>query len=130
MDALIDIRLCPRCEREPVVAGGYCAACKQEYDRDYYQRTKPERKKQMRDWHLTARYGISQEQYDEMLRRQGGVCAICEQPPIKHRLDVDHDHESGRVRGLLCRDCNLGVGKLKESLEILARAARYLGAVS
>lgn len=74
-------------------------------------------------------YGLTPEQYDAMLEKQGGVCAICRKaPPAQRRLAVDHDHVTGVVRGLLCTSCNLGLGKFMESLELLRRAVAYLQA--
>lgn len=77
-------------------------------------------------------YGITLEQYNGMVERQGGVCAICGQPPTSatpgRRLHVDHDHKSGVIRGLLCGRCNTGIGSLQESPEILSRAILYLSA--
>jgi hypothetical protein len=58
---------------------------------------KPKRAKQL---------GVTTEQYEAMLRAQGGGCAICGNPPKTRRLDVDHDHKTGQVRGLLCHRCN------------------------
>jgi hypothetical protein len=55
---------------------------------------------------LKRRYGITPEQYDKMLERQGGKCAICRRPPGAKRLAVDHDHKTKRVRGALCYICN------------------------
>jgi hypothetical protein len=80
-----------------------------------------------RRWHLKGRYNITPEQYDEILASQGGVCAICEDVcKTGRRLAVDHDHETGRVRGLLCANCNIAIGKLQESAYIAGRAADYL----
>jgi hypothetical protein len=59
-----------------------------------------------RDWNLRRRYGISSEEYETLLDAQDGVCAICKSPPKKNRLHVDHCHETGLVRGLLCAHCN------------------------
>lgn len=53
-----------------------------------------------------AALGVTVEDYDRMLADQGGVCAICGNPPKVRRLDTDHDHRTGRVRGLLCHRCN------------------------
>ena len=69
----------------------------------------------------------------EMLEKQGGVCAICGGSEPKdagtghrRRFAVDHCHETGRVRGLLCVNCNSGIGKLKDSPDLLRRALDYL----
>lgn len=76
---------------------------------------------------LKKKYGISTEQYDEMLRRQQGVCAVCgEVNPDGRRLAVDHEHETGQVRGLLCTMCNRGIGSMRDDPERLRAAAAYL----
>ena len=83
---------------------------------------------------LRESFGLSLEQYQEMHDRQDGKCAICGQPETQLRdgkvkaLAVDHCHSTGRIRGLLCSDCNTGIGKLKEDVEILQSAIRYLNA--
>jgi len=81
---------------------------------------------------LRASFGISLEEYNEMLRSQDGKCAICNQPETQFRqgklraLAVDHNHKSGAIRGLLCSDCNTGIGKLKDDPMVLRSAAKYL----
>lgn len=74
---------------------------------------------------LLDRYGITPAQYEELLAAQGGACAICRVVPNK-RLHVDHDHRTGAVRGLLCSECNLGLGKFRDSVEVLQSALSYL----
>jgi Autographiviridae endonuclease VII len=74
------------------------------------------------------RYGISAAEYDALLAKQGGVCAICRKHS-KRRLCVDHCHLTGTVRGLLCDRCNLGLGYLKEDQASLVAALAYLGAL-
>ena len=74
---------------------------------------------------LKANYGIAPEQFDAMAASQGFACAICKIVPNK-TLHVDHDHKTGRVRGLLCAQCNSAIGLLKENTEFLARAISYL----
>lgn len=77
-------------------------------------------------------YGITQEEYEELKAQQGDVCAICGQPEVRvHKgikvdLCVDHDHETGKVRGLLCARCNHGLGNFKDSPENLSNAIDYL----
>lgn len=61
-----------------------------------------------------------------MLAAQGGRCAICRQEPGRRALDVDHSHETGAVRGLLCELCNKGLGCFRDSLDALRRAVVYL----
>jgi hypothetical protein len=77
---------------------------------------------------LKRLYGISVAEYDALLAKQGGVCAICRQHS-KRRLCVDHCHLTGTVRGLLCDRCNLGLGYLKEDQASLVAALAYLGAL-
>jgi hypothetical protein len=77
--------------------------------------------------HLKRKFGITPERYDEMLVTQGSGCAICHKPPREDiSLHVDHDHASGAVRGLLCFDCNAGLGKLREDPDVLRAAVTYL----
>lgn len=78
---------------------------------------------------LQAVYGITLERYEELHRQQDGCCAICMRKPRTRRLAVDHDHETGAIRGLLCTRCNHKVlGGADESPTLLRRAARYLEA--
>lgn len=79
------------------------------------------------DHTLRTVYGMMSEQYAAKLGEQGGVCAICWQPPVTKRLAVDHDHRTGQVRGLLCSRCNHDLlGAAHDSLAILRRAVTYL----
>jgi hypothetical protein len=73
---------------------------------------------------LMRKFGITRAEFDEMVRAQEGRCAICTVPT--KRLVVDHDHESGQIRGLLCGSCNLGIGNLKDDTDNLRSAIRYL----
>lgn len=92
------------------------------YAAEYYERTRG--KSQRASW--LRRYGITQEDYETLLEKQGGACAICSNPPTEKHFCVDHCHESGKVRGLLCRHCNAGIGQLKDSVELVAKALEYL----
>lgn len=81
-----------------------------------------------RDAHLRRNFGIGTPEYEALLKAQGGRCAICGRPPRKgSSLHVDHDHETGEVRGLLCFRCNGGLGQFAEDAERLQFAAEYLG---
>ena len=79
-----------------------------------------------RAWHLARDFGISIEEYDNLLFKQNGVCAICGHPPNGKRLAVDHDHNTNKIRGLLCTGCNLALGVVNDSAETLSNAAKYL----
>jgi Recombination endonuclease VII len=95
-----------------------------EYRRVYRQR----RKVEDRDAHLRRTFGISITDYDELLRRQGGGCAICRKPPGKISLHVDHDHATGKIRGLLCVGCNNALGQFHDDPDLLALAIEYVSA--
>jgi hypothetical protein len=72
-------------------------------------------------------YGISTEDYDQMLLDQNGVCYICNKKPSdKRALDIDHNHKTGVVRGLLCSKHNRAIGLFDDSINLLARAIEYL----
>ena len=79
-----------------------------------------------RDRHRAGRYGLSLQDYRAMLERQGKVCGICKTPGKP--LCVDHCHATGKVRGLLCRDCNLGLGNYKDNPVFTRAATAYLEA--
>jgi hypothetical protein len=88
----------------------------------------------LRDKERERRFGITRQDYAEMFHAQNGVCAICSQPETATRngrvkaLAVDHNHSTGKIRGLLCSDCNTGIGKLKENRNIFLSAIKYLDA--
>jgi hypothetical protein len=80
---------------------------------------------------VLMKYGIKRADYDRLLAEQNGVCAICGGGPVGNgkrygRLSVDHDHDSGIVRGLLCGTCNSGLGMFKDDAYICEAAADYL----
>lgn len=77
-----------------------------------------------RRWRLQKDYGITVEEYDALMAKQGSCCALCGKASKK--LDVDHDHDTGKVRGLLCRACNVALGNLGDSVAGLTRALDYL----
>lgn len=92
-----------------------------------WNKANPERRRAIKIKH---RFGITGEEYDRLLETQGGMCALCGQPEtVSHNgqtpsmLAVDHDHETGAVRGLLCFRCNVGLGHLDGLLE---KAMQYV----
>jgi hypothetical protein len=76
-----------------------------------------------RHYHLVRRYGIGAADVEELIRKQGGVCPICGRPDPEH---VDHDHMTNQVRGVLCFNCNGGLGQFRDDLEALRNAIEYL----
>lgn len=101
--------------------------------KDYYKRNKKQilqrralYKNRKREMFLKRKYGIGQETYLNMVEEQSGLCAICGNPPSFKGLYIDHDHKSGRVRGLLCNKCNTGIAMLLDDDLTLNRASLYL----
>jgi len=91
------------------------------------RRADPEVKRQARAYHLMRTFGITIEQYEAILAGQGGVCAICGRAPSESiSLHVDHDHETGRIRGLLCFRCNNSLGDLDDDPALLQSALSYV----
>lgn len=127
---LVLVKLCTGCGKEkPLEAfsrhAGFkdgrnskCRSCKGVLAKHHYNKNRDQilarqRKGKRSHWYK-VNYGITVEDYKRMLGEQGGVCAICGEPPSPGRhLDVDHCHTSGAVRGLLCRSCNAGLGSFK-----------------
>ena len=111
----------------------YHGKCKTCYVARQQERYTPERG---RDANLRQKYGITTEQYNFMLQTQGGVCAICGTDEAGGRRSgrggalehffIDHDHNTGKVRGLLCNNCNRVLGFVDDNTEILTRMVEYL----
>jgi len=106
-----------------------CKLCRARYQQTKYSTGGYSRT--IRPYRLKKNYGITQQQYDDMFVAQGGVCRICEtrngiSAKKEKALAVDHDHATGRVRGLLCSSCNRGLGLLKDSVAVLENAIKYL----
>lgn len=118
---------------------GVCRDCHNHLKREAYARLKaqsgttwnetPQARLSKQLDKLRARYGVTLEQIRLIYQQQEGRCAVCERaleaPPAKN-TQVDHDHETGLVRGLLCFNCNMGLGYFKDNATFLARAVAYL----
>ena len=101
--------------------GGYCKPC-------HNTRSRATRERLYgggREYHLRARYGIGQADVDRMLAAQGGLCAGCGRLKPEH---VDHDHKTGKVRGLLCFNCNQALGNVRDDLLVIYGLGSYLRA--
>jgi len=100
------------------------------YTKEYKNKwaQKPCSKLKAKEYRLKKDYGITMEQYNQMLINQKECCAICNkhQNQLKKKLDIDHNHETGKIRGLLCNPCNQAIGLLKDNSELLQSAINYL----
>jgi hypothetical protein len=106
----------------------WCKPCKKAW-RAHHRKDNPSKMRDI-DFNndLKKHYGITSEKYWELFNKQGGLCACCGQSHelFKRRLHVDHDHTTGQVRGLLCTECNPGLGYFQDSIERLEMAITYL----
>tara|TARA_X000000368_G_C22663084_1_gene550524 strand:+ start:144 stop:602 length:459 start_codon:yes stop_codon:yes gene_type:complete len=119
-----------RSRKDKTLASSYSYECKECTIKRIKKkdRTHPHIK---REQHLKRRYGISLQEYTEMLDRQGNCCATCgsKEPGGKWKsFAVDHDHKTGKVRGMLCKSCNIALGEVDDSLTTLKRMIEYLSA--
>lgn len=129
---------CKKCKKEHSENSLNCRECKTEaqprlpWPRGRKRRRvpaeqSPEWKKQNRADYLMLKYCITPEIYDAMLQEQDYKCAIClRRPTTKKPLAVDHHHQTGIVRGLLCNNCNSGIGFLQEDPEVMRNAVVYV----
>jgi hypothetical protein len=116
-----------------------CVPCRRRYAREYYRSSELRRAKQ-RQHYVLRRYGIRMKELEQLLDNQDGCCAICKKQwrlcvPAKHtpyetvflhHLCIDHDHELGQVRGLLCNACNTAIGLFEEDAIRFVNAMTYL----
>ena len=94
--------------------------------RAYHKANQQHISAKVRLWRLVNVYGISEQEYARMRAAQNNLCALCKSPEKSKRLCVDHDHETGEVRGLLCIQCNSALGKLGDNIAGLDNAKQYL----
>lgn len=116
---------------------GFCSWCKEcdnKRSKKYYIDNPEKCKRTRRNNNLKNRYGLTPEDLEKMLRDQDNKCAICGQEMFLHGTSadknkiahVDHDHKTGKVRGLLCNECNIGLGKFMDNTDYLLSAISYL----
>lgn len=149
------MKRCPTCRVEkdesefirnrstPSGVGGYCRPCAAErakkrrlndpraavYAKDWSRKNKDKMRVYRRRNLLKNQYGLSIEDYEQMVEAQNGLCAVCEKEPEGGRhevLYVDHDHATGRTRLLLCAKCNFAIGLLGDDVEVARRLVAYL----
>ena len=108
----------------------YRTQCKKCINKMAYARYKDDKPAEL-NRRLKYKYGITLKEYTNLLEEQNQVCAICSEPcDLKPRLSVDHDHTTGKLRGLLCDSCNNGLGRFKDNPETLSNAIEYLKSTS
>lgn len=100
----------------------------QKYHKEWTKKYPEKRASYTRKSKLKSTYGISLNEYNELLKVQGNCCAICKKPQQeqKRNFAVDHDHNTGKIRGLLCIKCNRGIGLLQDNVDIIQEAVKYL----
>lgn len=103
-----------------------CKTCKNKRAKEWRRENLEQSNARAREHHLMYTYGITKEQYETMLARQGGVCALCDALPTTKALAVDHSHDTGAIRGLLCVRCNHSLERLETIPGWADRAAQYL----
>jgi len=138
-------RRCPRCGETKPTSGfywlklgrhdRYCKECRRALTKEWRERNPGRHDGLKREWsrdnpakvafyNRKSRYGIIREQYDALVKAQGGRCAICRKPA--EPLDIDHQHSTKLIRGLLCGRCNRGLGHFQDDPALLLAAAMYL----
>jgi hypothetical protein len=142
-DSNITERICTKCKENKSIDnfwkkknGVYVSICKKcsakafkkySTDTNYSRKRYWDNRDYERERHLIRKYGINFIDYKRILKQQMGVCAICGIPEPEHKMfDVDHDHKTGKVRGLLCTNCNRMLGHARDNGVILRNAADYL----
>jgi hypothetical protein len=109
-----------------------CKACRSDQSRAWYIKKRDEILEKRREWRKQSgayrrqAYGMSNEEFNSLVAAQNGRCAICFEVPTGRGFHVDHCHRTGRIRGLLCRGCNLALGNMKDDPISLIKAADYL----
>jgi uncharacterized protein YbaR (Trm112 family) len=145
-------KICPKCKKKLPVSKfnksnrrdgyqTYCRECHSAMQRAKYNSSPEEKVKRQiragrrkeknplvtRDAELRRLYGITLDDYIEMFKKQNGVCAICGyECQTKKSLSVDHDHKTGKVRGLLCNRCNRALGMFRDDVNTVRYALNYL----
>lgn len=102
---------------------------KENYHKEYYEKNKDKYRKRHRIRSLKVKYNLTEEEYDALYKKQDYRCSICnihENETTRKKLVVDHCHTTGNVRGLLCNNCNSGLGMFYDDVSLLIKAKKYL----
>ena len=103
-----------------------CKVCTHILNKQWTAQNKERDSKNKRASRLKIRYGLTLDDYENMLKEQNYTCAICKQPETNIRLAVDHCHKTGVIRGLLCKRCNQMLGNMEDNTEWLSNTINYL----
>ena len=109
----------PRNKRSKTGYHCYCKPCHNSRNRRFVK----ERHGGSRHYHVRGRYGIGADEVDELIRQQDGLCAVCRKREAKQ---VDHDHGTGAVRGIVCLLCNAAMGAFHDDPDLIRRAIAYI----
>ena len=146
------MKTCTKCNTEKELTEFYgqltrgtlrasCKSCEKQRRKTYYQQHRSEEQEKSRNYNrknrkyhrnksLQYKYGIDDIKYTTMWNHQKGKCLVCNEPEQDKALAVDHCHTTGNVRGLLCSNCNTGLGQFQDNPELLYKAAEYLKSAS
>lgn len=129
-------KICSKCNIEKLTTEFYkttsrtkdglrleCKLCWKIACKHYHDSNKEQRKFWVRDQHYKRNYGISAQEFDELVKNNKGICPICKQ---KRKLVMDHCHKTGKIRDTICSSCNHALGSAKDSKEILTNMILYL----
>ena len=133
------MKTCSRCKKELPLSDfggckgnldglmGRCRKCMKEVHKIWAAKNPESRARCRRKYELRKKYGITEKRYNQMFASQKGCCAICDkhQSELQRKLDVDHCHETKRVRGLLCSRCNMFLGQVEADPEWFKRMLEY-----
>ena len=111
-----------------------CKICRKQYDiknksnrNNYVSKNREKILRQVLDYSYKRKYGISLDHKNSMIQKQNGLCDICNKKMEgSNDFCVDHCHNTNEIRGILCRKCNLGIGHLDDSIDLLKSAIKYL----
>jgi dCMP deaminase len=131
MEAVIQCNQCPTQFKAKSKKSTLCPTCRKQKSKQQIKNYHSSGKAKItaRNWRLKKYYNFSSEGYNELLTLQDGVCAICKEATHgdnSEYLCIDHDHKTGKVRGLLCDKCNRSIGSLRDNPKLLNNAALYL----
>jgi len=103
----------------------YCKKCYNEKNEQWRKNNPEAYVRSQRNTRRKWQYGIDSDHFYKILDEQGGKCAICK-TVVDESAHIDHCHDTGTIRGILCRNCNVGIGMLQDSVEIIGSAVEYL----